>query len=107
MAVSMSKNKKIISANNKVTSTAASKRPRGKKTIPTVWDHHDTMIVNVKMWVQSTIDNLGRDLDKYAPELTGKPKLTSALNKAAALNDQLWQQIRIVHEIAEQTGEKS
>ena len=76
------------------------KEPK-KKRSHTVWDHHDTMIVNLRMWVERAIENLDRDIQKHAPSLVGKPKLASALSKAQELNVQLWDQIRVAQEIAD------
>lgn len=76
------------------------KEKKGKRSL-TVWDHHDTMIVNLRMWVEREIDNLNNDIRSHAPGLAGKPKLEAALTKAHELNIQLWDQIRIAQEMAD------
>lgn len=75
--------------------------PKAKKGKVTVWDHHDTMIVNLRMWVEREIDNLNNDIRSHAPGLAGKPKLEAALAKAQQLNVELWDQIRIAQEMAD------
>lgn len=92
----MAKNKKESSVT--VQKSQGSKK---KKYTNTVWDHHDTMIVNLRMWVERAIENLDRDIQKHAPSLVGKPKLASALSKAQELNVQLWDHIRVAQEIAD------
>jgi hypothetical protein len=92
----MAKNKKNSSENT----PKFSKAPKKRRTL-TVWDHHDTMIVNLRMWVEKEINNLNQDIQTHAPSLVGKPKLEAALSKAQELNIQLWDQIRIVQEIAD------
>jgi hypothetical protein len=92
----MAKNKKNSSENT----SKASKAPKKKRSL-TVWDHHDTMIVNLRMWVEREIDNLNNDIRTHTPGLVGKPKLEAALSKAQELNIQLWDQIRIAQELAD------
>lgn len=92
----MTKNKK-----NSPESTSKSGKPPKKKRSNTVWDHHDNMIVNIRMWVEREIENLNSDIRSHAPSLVGKPKLEAALAKAHELNIQLWDQIRIAQEIAD------
>lgn len=100
----MAKNKKVSPKTNsnpgKRTDkpTSASKPKKGKVT---VWDHHDTMIVNLRMWVEREIDNLNNDIRSHAPGLVGKPKLEAALAKAQQLNVELWDQIRLAQEMAD------
>jgi len=79
----------------------AKKAPPKKKRSLTIWDHHDTMIVNLRMWVEREIDNLNNDIRAHAPGLAGKPKLAAALEKAHQLNVELWDQIRAVQEMAD------
>lgn len=79
---------------------AHTKAPKKKRSL-TVWDHHDTMIVNLRMWVEREIDNLNNDIRTHTPGLVGKPKLTAVLEKAQELNIQLWDQIRIAQEMAD------
>ncbi|NBZ95422.1 MAG: hypothetical protein EBR40_03160 [Proteobacteria bacterium] len=91
-------------AKNKKETPAAVKKPAGgkkKKYSLTVWDHHDTMIVNLRMWVEKAIENLNADIKKHTPGLVGKPKLEAALSKAQELNVQLWDQIRVAQELAD------
>ena len=90
-------------AKNKKETSASTPKPTGgkKKYTNTVWDHHDTMIVNLRMWVEKAIENLDRDIKTHAPGLVGKPKLASALSKAQELNVQLWDQIRVAQELAD------
>jgi hypothetical protein len=76
------------------------KVPKKKRSL-TVWDHHDTMIVNLRMWVEREIENLNNDIRTHTPSLVGKTKLESALVKAQELNIQLWDQIRIAQEMAD------
>jgi hypothetical protein len=75
-------------------------KPR-KKGVPTVWDHHDTMIVNLRMWVDRSIENIHKDVEKHAPGLVGKLKLEAAMTKAKQLNVAMWDQIRLVQEMAD------
>lgn len=91
----MAKNKKVYSKN-----TSSSGKVK-KKTPVTIWGHHDTMIVNLRMWVEREIDNLRNDIRDHAPGLAGKPKLEAALTKAQELNVTLWDQIRVAQEMAE------
>lgn len=76
------------------------KEPKKKRSL-SVWDHHDTMIVNLRMWVEREIDNLNNDIRTHTPGLVGKPKLEAVLTKAQELNAQLWDQIRIAQEMAD------
>lgn len=104
----MAKIKKVTSVNTQKVSKLAETyvtQPKAKKTKKknhniTVWDHHDTMIVNLRMWVEKTIENLNNDIKTHAPELAGKSKLKVALNKAQELNIQLWDHIRTAQELA-------
>jgi len=77
------------------------KSPSKKKRAQTIWDHHDTMIVNLRMWVEREIDNLDNDIRTHAPGLVGKPSLAAALKKAQQLNVSLWDQIRSAQEMAD------
>ena len=106
----MAKNKKnssdkaalqrVVSPPAHATPPREKKEKKGKRSL-TVWDHHDTMIVNLRMWVEREIDNLNSDIRSHAPGLVGKPKLEAALAKAHELNIQLWDQIRIAQELAD------
>lgn len=91
----MANNKKAFSKN-----TGGGKKVK-KKAVTTVWDHHDTMIVNLRMWVERSIESLQSDIRKHAPSLVGKPKLEAAIARAQKLNVELWDQIRIAQEIAD------
>lgn len=79
-------------------------KPR-KKGVPTVWDHHDTMIVNLRMWVDRSIENIHKDIEKHAPKLVGKLKMEAAMTKAKQLNVAMWDQIRLVQEMADANKE--
>ena len=100
----MAKNKKESSAKNAnlgkptVEHVSPVKKKKGEVT---VWDHHDTMIVNLRMWVEREIDNLNNDIRTHTPGLVAKPKLAAVLEKAQELNIQLWDQIRIAQEMAD------
>jgi len=87
-------------ANSKKTSSKFNNKPK-KKAVTTVWDHHDTMIVNLRMWVDREIEMLNSDIRTHKPSLVGKPKLAAALEKAQKLNLELWDQIRAAQEMAE------
>lgn len=72
-----------------------------KKYKLTVWDHHDTMIVNLRMWVDKELENLRNDIAEHTPAIMGRPSLEAAFVKAKDLNLQLWDQIRIIQETAD------
>lgn len=93
----MTKNKKNLSKNKQQFRKALVLK---KKPLLTVWDHHDTMIVNLRSWVDREIDNINADIDTHAPKLRGKSKLETATKKAQEYNLQLWDQIRIIHDMA-------
>ena len=100
----MAKNKKVSPKTNSNHGKRTEERaaaPKAKKGKVTVWDHHDTMIVNLRMWVEREIDNLNNDIRSHAPGLVGKPKLEAALSKAHHLNVELWDQIRLAQEMAD------
>lgn len=86
--------------NSPVNISKSTKAHKKQRTL-SVWDHHDTMIVNLRGWVDREIDNLSNDIRIHTPSLVGKPKLEAALGKAHNLNTQLWDQIRIAQEIAD------
>lgn len=86
--------------NSPVSISKSAKAHKKQRTL-SIWDHHDTMIVNLRNWVDREIDNLSNDISIYTPSLVGKPKLEAALSKAQNLNIQLWDQIRIAQEIAD------
>ena len=86
--------------NSPVNISKSTKAHKKQRTL-SVWDHHDTMIVNLRGRVDREIDNLSNDIRIHTPSLVGKPKLEAALGKAHNLNTQLWDQIRIAQEIAD------
>jgi len=71
-----------------------------KKGVPSVWDHHDTMIVNLRQWVDRELELLEVDIGKHARSVAGKPRVAAALKRATELNTQLWDAVREAQEMA-------
>ena len=86
--------------NSPVSISKSAKAHKKQRTL-SIWDHHDTMIVNLRNWVDREIDNLSNDISIHTPSLVGKPKLEAALIKAQNLNSKLCDQILISQEIAD------
>ena len=76
-----------------------------KGAVPTTWSHHESMIVNLKDWVNREINSIRNDIAKEAPDLSSS---TSKLLKSAEdMNVQLFDLIRSVAEQAEAAAKKS
>lgn len=98
----MAKNKKELTEDFDDYSAIEEAKPTKKqKGQLSVWDHHDTMIVNLRMWVEREINNLQHDIHEHVPAIESRPALKEALTKAQDLNLQLWDQIRIIQEMAD------
>ena len=67
----------------------------------TTWGHHDTMIVNLRSWVNRELNSLRSDLDREAPSLADNPEVMKTLSSAEDLNTRLFDLIRSVVDLAE------
>lgn len=76
-----------------------------KGAVSTRWSHHDTMITNLRDWVNREIGSIRNDIASEAPDLSSS---TSKLLKSAEdMNVQLFDLIRSVTESAEAASKKS
>lgn len=67
----------------------------------TTWGHHDTMIVNLRDWVNRELTILRLDLSREVPNLADDPNMEKLLKAADDLNVQLFDLIRSVVDRAE------
>lgn len=72
-----------------------------KKRALTVWDHHDTMIVNLRSWVERAIENLKHDANKLSFGSVEDPTFLTLCSAAIDLNNKMWDKIRSAHSLAE------
>lgn len=67
----------------------------------TTWGHHDTMIVNLRDWVNRELNILRSDMLREVPCLAEDPNMLKLLKAADDLNLQLFDLIRSVVDRAE------
>ena len=70
----------------------------------TTWGHHDTMIVNLRDWVNKEIGLLRNDVSKDAPKL--EAAIGKLLKSAEDLNVQMFDLIRAAADMAEKESKK-
>lgn len=68
------------------------------------WSHHDTMISNLRDWVNREINLLRTDISNSAPNLSSST--SKILKNAEDLNIQMFDLIRSVAEMAEKESKK-
>lgn len=68
------------------------------------WSHHDTMISNLRDWVNREINLLRTDISNSAPSLSSST--SKILKNAEDLNIQMFDLIRSVAEMAEKESKK-
>ena len=74
-------------------------KEKGAKS--TVWSHHETMVVNLRDWVNRELNKLRTDLLKEVPELIDDPNVSKTLKAAEDMNVQLFDLVRSVLNVAE------
>jgi hypothetical protein len=77
---------------------------KNSKAKPDTWSHHDTMISNLRDWVNREINLLRTDISNNAPSLNSSA--SKILKNAEDLNVQVFDLIRSVAEMAEKESKK-
>lgn len=72
----------------------------------TTWSHHETMIVNLRDWINREVATLRTDLGKHVPHLEEDPHVLKVLKSAEDMNTQLFDLIRSVVDRAEVEAKK-
>jgi len=77
---------------------------KNTKSKSDTWSHHDTMISNLRDWVNREINLLRTDISSAAPSLSSST--SKILKNAEDLNVQMFDLIRSVAEMAEKESKK-
>jgi hypothetical protein len=77
---------------------------KNTKSKSDTWSHHDTMISNLRDWVNREINLLRTDISNSAPNLSSST--SKILKNAEDLNTQMFDLIRSVAEMAEKESKK-
>jgi hypothetical protein len=77
---------------------------KNAKSKSDTWSHHDTMISNLRDWVNREINLLRTDISNGAPSLSSST--SKILKNAEDLNVQMFDLIRSVAEMAEKESKK-
>ena len=75
-----------------------------KKSEHTTWGHHDTMIVNLRDWVNKEINLMRNSVADEVPHLNAA--VSKLLKSAEGLNVQMFDLIRVVADMAEKESLK-
>lgn len=75
-----------------------------KKVKSDIWCHHDTMIVNLRDWVNREVNLLRTDIAEAAPKINAAT--SKILKNAEDLHIQAFDLIRAVAELAEKESKK-
>lgn len=75
-----------------------------KKAKSDTWGHHDTMIVNLRDWVNREVSLLRTDIAKSAPKINAAT--SKILKNAEDLHVQAFDLIRTVADMAEKEAKK-
>ena len=67
----------------------------------TVWSHHETMVVNLRDWVNRELNKLRTDITNDVPDLIEDPNVSKTLKAAEDMNVQLFDLVRSVLDHAE------
>jgi hypothetical protein len=67
----------------------------------TTWGHHETMIINLRDWVNRELHVLRLDIAREVPHLDDDPNMSKLLKSAEDMNVQLFDLIRGVLDRAE------
>ena len=67
----------------------------------TVWSHHETMVVNLRDWVNRELNKLRTDITKDVPDLIDDPYVSKTMKAAEDMNVQLFDLVRSVLDLAE------
>ena len=74
-------------------------KEKGAKS--TVWSHHETMVVNLRDWVNRELNTLRTDILKEVPVMSDDPHVSKTLKAAEDMNIQLFDLVRSVLDLAE------
>jgi hypothetical protein len=77
---------------------------KNDKSKHTKWSHHDTMIVNLRDWVNKEIHLMRCDVSQDAPQL--EASVSKLLKSAEDLNIQMFDLIRQAADMAEKESKK-
>ena len=80
------------------------KENTAKKVKSDIWGHHDTMIVNLRDWVNREVSLLRTDISKSAPKINAAT--SKILKNAEDLHVQAFDLIRTVADMAEKESKK-
>ena len=70
------------------------------------WSHRETMLINLRDWVNREVHSLRLDLAREVPHLEDDPSISRILKSAEDLNVQLFDLIRSVVDRAEVEAKK-
>ena len=76
------------------------------KTQPTTWSHHETMIINLRDWVNREVVSLRNDIAKHVPHLDDDPNFQGLLKRAEEQNTALFDLLRSVLDRSEVEAKK-
>jgi hypothetical protein len=71
------------------------------------WSHHETMIINLRDWVNRECINLRLDLAKEVPHMADDPNVDKLIKSAEELNVRLFDLLRSVIDRAETEARKT
>lgn len=73
----------------------------------TTWGHHETMLINLRDWVNRELHVLRLDIAREVPHLDDDPNMSKLLKSAEDMNAQLFDLVRGVVDRAELEAAKA
>lgn len=71
------------------------------------WSHHETMIVNLRDWVNREIAGLHADITKEIPHLDGEPHVQKLFSHIEDLKKSLFESISDLRDLLEREAKKA
>ena len=76
------------------------------KVQPTTWSHHETMIINLRDWVNREVVSLRNDIAKHVPHLDDDPNFQGLLKRVEEQNLALFDLLRSILDRSEVEAKK-
>jgi len=71
------------------------------------WSHHETMIINLRDWVNREVANLHIDVTKEIPHLDGEPHVQKMFSHVDDLKKRLFDSLSDLRELLEKEAAKA
>lgn len=71
------------------------------------WSHHETIVTNLRDWVNREIANLHTDLTKEAPHLDGEPHVQKMFSHVEDLKKNLFESLSDLRSLLEREASKA